>query len=133
MKFWISLLFGLALSLPTASQAAITGIPTINGTIAQPVSTGGVSYANYAGARSTLLVVKNKPGLLAKIINTNTTAQTATFTCFDNNSAASGTVLWAGVMAASQVVDVEINAINGITCISSAATLSGNGINVTDF
>lgn len=94
---------------------------------------GGLPYTNYAGARSTLLVVKGSPGVLGRIINSNTTAQTATFSCYDNATAASGTVLWAGILTASQVVDLEMSATNGITCNASAATVSGNGINVTGY
>jgi hypothetical protein len=116
---------------PLGAQAAITGQVGIAGTQAVPVAAAGIAYANYAGSRSTLLVIKGSKGILGRVINTNTSAQTATFTCYDNASAASGTVLYAAVLAASQVVDVEVPATNGVTCVSSAAILSGNGINVT--
>jgi len=133
-KILAAIAAGLSLATaPLGCFAAITGQPSVVGTSAQPVTMYAPSYTNYAGAGSALVVVKGSPGILARIINTNTAAQTVTFTCYDNASAASGTVLWAGVMAASQIIDVGIQAKLGIVCKPSAATLSGNGINVTDF
>ncbi len=86
-------------------------------------------YKLYAGGASTALQVSAFPVELTAIINTNTAAQTATFTCYDNASAASGQVLWSGILGASQVVTLPgEQSLNGIECISSAATLSGNGI-----
>lgn len=135
-KFWGLVAAAFLAFAPATAYAGITGTPTDNGTIAQPVAPGGSGYANYAGARSTLLVVKSSPGILAKIWNTNTTAQSATFTCYDNASAASGTVLWAGVLPAAgytSVIALDVAATNGITCNASAATVSGNGINISYF
>lgn len=95
------------------------------------VAEGGNFYTTYAGARSTALVVKASPGRLVSIANMNTSAQTATFTCYDNASAASGTPIGVIVLGASQIVTLNWPAVNGITCIASAATLSGNGINIS--
>ena len=88
-------------------------------------------YGVLPGAGTAAVIVKAAPGHLEKIVNTNVSAQTVTVTCYDNPSAASGQVLYAAVLGASQVVELDVPAVNGITCAPSAATLTGNPILVT--
>lgn len=83
------------------------------------MTTGGGSTASAASAATT--VIKNSAGRLAKLVVT--TIGTGIFTCFDNASAGSGTVI--GAFPASAVVGtvetLDMPAANGITCVSAAS------------
>lgn len=102
----------------------------------QLVNSGGSTYANFPGGSTAGIVVKAVgSSRLYKIVNASTTAQTATFTCYDANFAGTGgVILWSGVLGASQIVDIEIQATTGIYCVPSAAlnasTATSGGINV---
>lgn len=86
-------------------------------------------YKNYTGGTTGTLVIAAQPLELVAIVNANAAAQTVTFTCYDNASAASGLVLWSGILGASQIVTFPgVQSINGITCSTSGATVAGAGI-----
>lgn len=89
----------------------------------QLVNTGGSVYTNFPGGSTAGIVVKAVgSSRLYKVLNNSTTAQTATFTCYDANFAGTGgVILWSGVLGASQVVDIEVQATTGIYCAPSAA------------
>lgn len=95
------------------------------------VANGGNAYKTYAGGSTALLVIKASAGRLDRIANLNTAAQTVTFSCYDNATTASGNLIFNQVLTAGQVVDMSWPVTAGITCISSAATLAGAGINVS--
>lgn len=75
-------------------------------------------------------VCKTTFGVYGGISNNANVAQTATITCYDNASAASGTAIdTEAALGASQVVmrpAPGIKFANGITCLASA-TPTGNG------
>ena len=87
-------------------------------------------YTAYPGGSSAPVVVKAGPGTLGKLVNTNTAAQTATLTIYDNPVAASGPILFAAILGPSQVITLDLVAQYGMTAQASAATVAGNPINI---
>lgn len=122
-------------STPLPIQPVTLNVPSpLPVTLSTPAAIfpGYTSTLYYAGASSSGQIVKSAPGALLALINTSTSAQSATMTCYNNASAASGNVLWAGTLQASQVITLGmfgIYASAGIFCQPSAATNSGNGMN----
>jgi hypothetical protein len=85
----------------------------------QLVTSGGTAYQLFSGR-------------LYRIINANSTAQTAVFTCYDSSVGAIGTVLYSAALGASQIVDVEEPETTGLTCtVTGAALVAGPGVLVT--
>ena len=109
----------LVLSVPIATLADPS----------QYVNTGGSVYTNFPGGSTAGQQVKpNGASRLYKIVNASTTIQTAVFTCYDSNVAgASGVILWSGILAASAVVDLQVQANTGIFCAPSAALNAATG------
>lgn len=85
----------------------------------QSVGNGaGFPVASYSVINSTsATVVKSTPGILLGVISTG--IQTNALTCYDNSSAASGTILATGTIAAVG---------NGLTGLPSSGVQSTNGI-----
>lgn len=73
------------------------------------------------------------PGVFFGFVNNSITAQTATMICYDNVSAASGTVIAStAALAASATSQASPGGkvfVNGLTCLASGAT-TGAGIDV---
>lgn len=99
-KFLASLALVAAVLLPSTARADIP-----------PANYGVISAA------ATAVVIKGLPGTLFAIVSNGT--QTTVLTCYDNATAASGTVLYSGTPTAGQLIQFGPagNAVtNGITC-----------------
>lgn len=113
---------------------ALSPVAALADPAAQLVTTGGITYNNFAGGSTAGQVVKSVGGSrLYRIVNASTTIQTAVFTCYDANFAGtSGVILWSGILGASQIVDVQVQVTTGIYCqpnvALNAATATSGGI-----
>lgn len=108
-------------SLPTAPLTVnVTGaVPTIE-----------LPWASCLLTDSTAVTCKGSAGQIVGVVNNSLSSQTATVTCYDNASAASGTVAWnVGPLGVSQQIIFPAPGrptSNGITCKATATPTGGN-------
>ena len=84
---------------------------------------GGTQYfALTAAMGTTPQVIKTASARLCKIVNPGA-AQTATVSVYDtaSNSSSGAQLLWSGVLAAAEVIDIQIPAVHGLMVSASVA------------
>jgi hypothetical protein len=96
--------------------------------IGETLASYGGKFSQAVASGAGTVVLKAAPGRLCRIIIT--AAGTASFSVFDNASAASGTLLYISPATTSlgQIIDVQVPAQNGITVSNPA---SGPGVTVS--
>ncbi len=81
---------------------------------------GGNSYDFLSGAGP--FMVKNGGGRICRLVNTSTTAQTATISVYDCATTSSlSNLLFSVVLGASQIVDLQLPFYNGLVITTTAS------------
>lgn len=126
------------------SYAALTNIVYFpvcdaSGNLRVSIAAGGTTAAALATCLITTAIatvcksaVGGNATQLVGFYNNAPTAQTATITCFDNATIASGSPFFVGALGISQVITMPSpgrTQANGVVCLASAAP-TGNGIEV---